>query len=164
MIVQVSSFPVGQVKVKLIKMLTQICLNHLRTAGRCLQQQARRNFGVTAVAFQQAEDPIQQLFVDKIREYAQKKKAAGGQFVDATPESMKDYDKEIKKIKTQYQAEGKDFSKFPEYSYSDIAAQVTESTESRSDTDLPFVMLQTQSSDVSQHWMTSIQTHEGIQL
>lgn len=55
-------------------MLTNICLGHLRTVGRCLQQQSRRNIGVSAVVWQQAEDPIQQLFVQKIREYAQKKK------------------------------------------------------------------------------------------
>lgn len=33
---------------------------------------ARRNFGLAAPAMQKASDPIQQLFVDKVREYAKK--------------------------------------------------------------------------------------------
>lgn len=32
----------------------------------------KRNIGISAVAFQKASDPIQQLFVDKLREYKQK--------------------------------------------------------------------------------------------
>ena len=32
----------------------------------------KRNYGVTAPAFQKATDPIQQLFIDKIREYKSK--------------------------------------------------------------------------------------------
>ena len=35
---------------------------------------ARRNYGVSAVLLQKASDPIQQLFVDKVREYGQKSK------------------------------------------------------------------------------------------
>ena len=42
-------------------------------AGEVLTQQAKRNFGITAVVSQKASlDPIQQLFVDKIREYRAK--------------------------------------------------------------------------------------------
>ena len=36
-------------------------------------QIARRNIGISSVVLQKA-DPIQQIFVDKVREYAQKKK------------------------------------------------------------------------------------------
>lgn len=44
---------------------------------------ARRNLTLSAVAMQQkvAADPIQQLFVEKVREYANKKKASGGKLV-----------------------------------------------------------------------------------
>lgn len=40
-----------------------------------LPQIARRNIGITAPALQKASDPIQQLFVDKIREYNQKSRS-----------------------------------------------------------------------------------------
>lgn len=41
---------------------------------KAIQLAFKRNYGVSAVLYQKASDPIQQLFVDKIREYAQKKK------------------------------------------------------------------------------------------
>jgi hypothetical protein len=45
---------------------------------------ARRHLTLSAVAMQQkvAADPIQQLFVEKVREYATKKKASGGKLVN----------------------------------------------------------------------------------
>jgi len=45
--------------------------------------QGQRGLCLSAVATQQnvAADPIQQLFVNKVREYAQKKKASGGKLV-----------------------------------------------------------------------------------
>lgn len=55
------------------KMLTQR-LTHLRAASQCVWQQARRNIGCTAVLAQKVDDPIQQLFIQKIREFAEKKK------------------------------------------------------------------------------------------
>ena len=46
----------------------------------------RRNLTLSAVALQQkASDPIQQLFVEKVREYATKKKASGGKLVSFVP-------------------------------------------------------------------------------
>ena len=41
----------------------------------------RHQLSTSYVAAQKASDPIQQLFVDKVREYAQKSKAAGGKMV-----------------------------------------------------------------------------------
>ncbi|KAH3699172.1 hypothetical protein DPMN_074126 [Dreissena polymorpha] len=55
-------------------MFTNLCRSHLRTVGLCIRVQARRNIGCSAVLSQTAEDPIQKLFVQKIREYAEKKK------------------------------------------------------------------------------------------
>lgn len=52
-------------------MLTRALLS-LRGGCTVLAAQMRRNFGVTGVVTQQAADPIQQLFVDKIRDYAKK--------------------------------------------------------------------------------------------
>ena len=42
--------------------------------AKSLQATLRRNYGVTSILLQKASDPIQQLFADKVREYAQKKK------------------------------------------------------------------------------------------
>lgn len=46
----------------------------LRTGSQLVRQQLQRNFGVSAAVAQKQKvvDPIQQLFVDKIREYAKK--------------------------------------------------------------------------------------------
>ena len=45
----------------------------------------QRNLATSYVALNKtATDPIQQIFVDSIKLYAQKKKAAGGKFVDGT--------------------------------------------------------------------------------
>ncbi|CAK7320260.1 ATP synthase-coupling factor 6, mitochondrial [Vulpes lagopus] len=38
----------------------------------------RKNIGVTAVAFNKELDPVQKLFVDKIREYRTKRQRSGG--------------------------------------------------------------------------------------
>jgi len=41
---------------------------------KAVQVVARRNFGSSYIVLQKASDPIQQLFVDKVREYGQKSK------------------------------------------------------------------------------------------
>lgn len=60
----------------------------------------RRNIGVTAVAFKEL-DPVQKLFVDKIREYKAKRQASGGP-VDTGPEYQQDLDRELFKLKQMY--------------------------------------------------------------
>lgn len=84
-----------------------------------MRQQARRNIGVSAVLAQKSDDPVQQLFVEKLREYAQKKKAAGGKLVDATPQVMEEFNFEMNRLKTQYKADEQDMSKFPTFSFID---------------------------------------------
>lgn len=50
-------------------MLTsQLFANGVRT----IRTLARRNFGIVAPSMQKVSDPIQQLFLDKIREYKSK--------------------------------------------------------------------------------------------
>ena len=45
----------------------------LTPVGSMVAQQAKRNIGVSAVVYNQASlDPIQQLFLDKVREYKTK--------------------------------------------------------------------------------------------
>ena len=49
----------------------------LRQAVFAVQSHIRRNFGISSVCFQKAAanlDPIQKIFVDKLREYNQKSK------------------------------------------------------------------------------------------
>lgn len=51
-------------------MITKTVLSGLRAA----RAECRRNFGIVAPAMQKASDPIQQLFLDKVREYKSKSK------------------------------------------------------------------------------------------
>ncbi|XP_064470771.1 ATP synthase-coupling factor 6, mitochondrial-like [Ornithodoros turicata] len=89
-------------------------------ARRCLVQ-CKRNYGITAVLAQKTPtDPIQKLFVDKLREYTQKSKSSGDLFVDPNPAIKKEYDDEIKRAETQYGGgKGVDMSKFPEFKFVD---------------------------------------------
>ncbi|KAK2170095.1 hypothetical protein LSH36_4g03014 [Paralvinella palmiformis] len=86
-----------------------------------LFRQFRRNIGISAVLCQKTAtklDPIQQLFVEKIREYNNKSKTSGG-LVDATDEDKKSLQEDLDKIARQYGADGADFTKFPTFSFSD---------------------------------------------
>merc|ERR1712115_15415 len=78
---------------------------------------ARRNLATSYMAAAAAADPIQQLFVDKVRDYANKKKSAGGKLVDATAETDA--------IAKQYGGEaGADMTKFPDVKFADVAVEV----------------------------------------
>merc|ERR1712020_885928 len=60
-------------------------------------------------------DIVQDLFVEKIREYAQKKQAAGGKFVDATPQTEANLQAELDKVAKKYGGgQGVDMTQFPE--------------------------------------------------
>jgi len=100
-------------------MLTQI----LQNSRRVITTEIRRNFGATAVVCQKAADPIQALFLDKVRAYAKKSKSAGGQLVDATPELEKDLANELDKLTGKYGATGPDFLNFPTFSFADEPLQ-----------------------------------------
>ncbi|XP_049878244.1 ATP synthase-coupling factor 6, mitochondrial [Pectinophora gossypiella] len=68
------------------------------------------------LAAAQASDPIQQLFLDKIREY--KSKSAGGKMVDATPEIEKEMKTELDKLEKQYGGgAGVDMTAFPTFNF-----------------------------------------------
>jgi len=90
---------------------------------RSLRLVFQRNFGLTAVALQEtqrkASNPIQQAFVDKIREYASKEKNARGKLVDATSEQQKSYDEELERISRVYQIKPDEAVKFPEMRFQD---------------------------------------------
>ncbi|XP_055470805.1 ATP synthase-coupling factor 6, mitochondrial [Psammomys obesus] len=76
----------------------------------------RRNIGVTAVAFNKELDPVQKLFVDKIREYKSKRQTSAGP-VDIGPEYQQELDKELYKLKQMF---GKgDMNTFPTFKFED---------------------------------------------
>ncbi|XP_056157402.1 ATP synthase-coupling factor 6, mitochondrial [Lampris incognitus] len=76
----------------------------------------RRNIGISAVLFTRAKDldPVQKLFLDKIRDYNTKSKAAGG-IVDAGPSYQKNLSEEMTKLQRLYG--GGDLAKFPDFKF-----------------------------------------------
>ncbi|KAI7811542.1 ATP synthase-coupling factor 6, mitochondrial [Triplophysa rosa] len=76
----------------------------------------RRNIGLSAVLFNKAKDldPVQKLFLDKIREYNTKAKAAGG-VVEAGPAYQKNLTEEMTKLQRLYG--GGDLTKFPDFKF-----------------------------------------------
>ncbi|XP_007565348.1 ATP synthase peripheral stalk subunit F6, mitochondrial [Poecilia latipinna] len=79
----------------------------------------RRNIGISAVVFNKAKDldPIQKLFLDKIRDYSSKSQASGG-VVDAGPEFQKNMSEEVAKLQRLYG--GGDLNKFPDFKFSEV--------------------------------------------
>ncbi|XP_011311755.1 ATP synthase-coupling factor 6, mitochondrial [Fopius arisanus] len=78
----------------------------------------KRNIGIMAPVMQKVSDPIQQLFLDKIREY--KSKSSGGKMVDPTPELQKEIKSELERLATQYGGgPGVDMTKFPAFKFDD---------------------------------------------
>lgn len=120
-------------------MLTTSVLSHLRSAGQCIRQQSRRNIGVSAIALQKSVDPIQQLFAQKVREYAEKRKAAGGKLVDATPDVQNSLKEELNRVDQRFAATGKNMSKFPEFKFDDMPVEAPVAGEKTpTGHDLPF--------------------------
>uniref|UniRef100_A0A3B3D697 ATP synthase peripheral stalk subunit F6, mitochondrial n=1 Tax=Oryzias melastigma TaxID=30732 RepID=A0A3B3D697_ORYME len=76
----------------------------------------RRNVGLSAVAFNKAKelDPVQKLFLDKIRDYNRKSKTTGG-IVDAGPAYQKNLSDEVSKLQRLYG--GGDMDKFPDFKF-----------------------------------------------
>ncbi|XP_067394313.1 ATP synthase-coupling factor 6, mitochondrial [Emydura macquarii macquarii] len=76
----------------------------------------RRNIGLSAIVFNKVKelDPVQKLFIDKIREYNTKSQKSGGP-ADAGPEYQKDLAEETAKIQRLYG--GGDLTKFPEFKF-----------------------------------------------
>ena len=70
----------------------------LRASVKTTATFARKCFSVNAPACTAVSDPIQGLFVDKIREYGDKKSAAGGKMVDATAATEAELQNELDKV------------------------------------------------------------------
>ncbi|XP_005093546.1 ATP synthase-coupling factor 6, mitochondrial [Aplysia californica] len=88
----------------------------LTPVGNFVAHQVQRNIGMSAVVSQKANlDPIQQLFVDKIREY--KTKSAGGKLVDASPETEATLKDMLTNLERAFQAKGVDMTQFPTFNF-----------------------------------------------
>ncbi|KAJ2944694.1 hypothetical protein O0L34_g4051 [Tuta absoluta] len=91
-------------------MLTSSLIGGLRAARAHVV--ITRNLAATS----KATDPIQQLFLDKIREY--KQKSAGGKLVDPTPEITKEMKTELEKLEKQFGGgSGVDMTAFPSFKF-----------------------------------------------
>eukprot|EP00092_Neocalanus_flemingeri_P024945 GFUD01027055.1.p1 GENE.GFUD01027055.1~~GFUD01027055.1.p1 ORF type:complete len:106 (+),score=29.95 GFUD01027055.1:67-384(+) len=83
---------------------------------------ARRCFSVNVPACTAVSDPIQGLFVEKIREYGDKKAAGEGKMVDATAATEAELQNELDKVAKAYGGgAGIDMAAFPELSFEDPA-------------------------------------------
>ncbi|XP_069020290.1 ATP synthase-coupling factor 6, mitochondrial [Embiotoca jacksoni] len=94
-------------------------LLHLSSLLRsAVSRTLRRNIGMSSVLFNRAAelDPVQKLFLDKIRDYNSKSKASGG-IVEAGPAYQKNASEEITKLQRLYG--GGDLLKFPDFKFSD---------------------------------------------
>ncbi|XP_023328877.1 ATP synthase-coupling factor 6, mitochondrial-like [Eurytemora carolleeae] len=83
-------------------------------------KQGVRNLSIAAPAAQKVTDPIQGLFVEKIREYATKKQAAGGKMVDANKATEAELQAELDKVARAYGGgAGVDMTSFPEFKFAE---------------------------------------------
>ena len=88
----------------------------VRSVGR-LSLLQQRCLQISAVNLQ-AKDPIQNLFLQKVKEYGQKKAKAGGGLVDASPEQEKAMKEELARILKQYGGSSEaDMIKLPEMKF-----------------------------------------------
>ena len=92
-----------------------------------LRSIARRHFGVAAYMLQRTEsnasgtDPIQKLFIDKVREYKTKSKKLGeGKLLDVTPEIEQKMNKEIDALKRRYGSGN--MEEFPKFDFNEKEA------------------------------------------
>ncbi|XP_056287239.1 ATP synthase-coupling factor 6, mitochondrial [Pseudoliparis swirei] len=94
-------------------------LSTLSSALRCaVSPTLRRNMGLSAVLLtrEQALDPIQKLFLDKIRDYKTKSKSSGG-IVEAGAAYHKNVSEEVIKLQRLYG--GGDLAKFPDIKFTE---------------------------------------------
>ncbi|XP_011692287.1 PREDICTED: ATP synthase-coupling factor 6, mitochondrial isoform X1 [Wasmannia auropunctata] len=90
----------------------------LRSRLASVPKAIKRNISTNVPALQKATDPIQQLFLDKLREY--KSKGGNGKLVDPSPEIIKERQSELEKLSAQYGGgEGVDMTKFPQFQFVD---------------------------------------------
>ncbi|TNN40366.1 ATP synthase-coupling factor 6, mitochondrial [Liparis tanakae] len=100
-------------------------LSKLSSALRCaVSLTLRRNMGLSAVLLNRAQelDPIQKLFLDKIRDYKTKSKSSGG-IVEAGAAYHKNVSEEVIKLQRLYG--GGDLAKFPDIKFTGFSTMKT---------------------------------------
>nr|CAH7746303.1 unnamed protein product [Callosobruchus chinensis] len=98
-------------------MLSSTILSGVKTSIR--SGVSSRNIGILAPCLQKATDPIQQLFIDKIREYKSKSNN-GKNLVEPSPDLEKELKTELEKISRQFGGgSGVDMTKFPTFQFKD---------------------------------------------
>ncbi|KAF1371750.1 hypothetical protein PFLUV_G00272350 [Perca fluviatilis] len=106
----------------LLSVKSKMALNKLFQLSSALRSAAsltlRRNIGISAVLFNRAKDldPIQKLFLDKIRDYNAKSKISGG-IVEGGASYQKNVSEEVIKLQRLYG--GGDLAKFPDFKFSE---------------------------------------------
>ncbi|RZC32504.1 ATP-synt F6 domain containing protein [Asbolus verrucosus] len=92
-------------------MLTYQILDNIRKCSRGAIHS--RNIGILAPCLQKASDPIQQLFLDKIKEYRQKS-GGGNKLFEPSPDVERELKSELEKVAKVYGGgPGVDMTKFP---------------------------------------------------
>ncbi|EEB16355.1 ATP synthase coupling factor 6, putative [Pediculus humanus corporis] len=82
----------------------------------------KRDLGIFVPFLQKANDPIQQLFVDKIREF--KAKSSSGQLVDPSPELQKELQSDRDRLMKQFGMKSAEEAKqFPNFKFTDPPLQ-----------------------------------------
>ncbi|CAG5118615.1 unnamed protein product [Candidula unifasciata] len=93
-------------------------LKKLVPLGNAIVSQSQRNIGASAALTQKGSlDPIQQLFVDKIREY--RTRSAGGKLVDASPETEGKLNELLGNLERAFGARGVDMTQFPTFNFAE---------------------------------------------
>ncbi|OQV25770.1 hypothetical protein BV898_00696 [Hypsibius exemplaris] len=98
-----------------------MALRQLSRLGVSAQTLVVRNFSASACVMQnktEGVDAIQQLFAEKVREYAQKSKNAGGKLVDADEALQKELDESLNRTLRQFGGKThEEMLKFPTFTF-----------------------------------------------
>ncbi|XP_029670200.1 ATP synthase-coupling factor 6, mitochondrial-like [Formica exsecta] len=95
----------------------------LRSRLANLPKIVKRDISTNIPALQKATDPIQQLFLDKLREY--KSKGGDGKLVDPSPEIISEQQSELEKLNVQYGGgKGVDMTQFPQFKFDEPPVDV----------------------------------------
>jgi len=104
-------------KLKLLNYKLPQMMSRLLNGGRGLVKKSiTRNFGATAVAMKEL-DPIQALFIEKIKEYTAASEAAGDDLLGASDEIRAKLATEYEKIARMYEAESGSMDEFPTFTF-----------------------------------------------
>ena len=108
--------------------MSSISRQTLKLASTALRPALQRNLATSYILAKAATvDPVQGSFLEKVREYATKKKAAGGKLVDADASTDALLATELGRVAKMYGGkDGVDMTKFPEMQWSEPELQSLE--------------------------------------